>query len=732
MAVIAISSKNTRAEDMNGAYGGVNIGAGAGGGVEPDFFYEGVQAWSRQVTNTDARGFSVGITAVNMTEPSASVLVFKGILTNFPALNANAYQIFIGDGGAGTDANRYIYADNATLVDEVGGTLPIYVYPIKGGWQIIPIDVTQDAWVDEQVGTAPTSTSIDEIGSSAGVDSSARAENIMMDAFDFSEGIFLTGGDGPDDPGTWTDFNTYDEGEGGLDVDADRVGHLSTQEGIFFVFGKFTIGEDSASVDTNTVFTDSLKTIVFPGGRVRRGWNAVEVELEAGSQVNMSNITFVGQGRNNVAEHFSIGATDTDVNVTTDEIHIPSHSFKTGEFVTYTNLGTSQPGLNAGSSYFVRNIAESTISLHTGPGRLQAHNDTNQRVLTAAAGDGVGILTLTPDTRPHFVARGVSGSLTYTSCAYVNCGEFVGTGSVAFNSCIFVGCEAIILDHATLDASSISDFLLENDTSAVSTHDLADITNNTFLRSDSRLQRGHALSIDTPGSYVLVGNTFTGWGPAEVEFHTINDVDAGSDFITSPTEHGYVTGEAIVYQQSSGSTDDITAVSPNDQVYAIVIDSASFALAASPTGAIADTRLNIVAGATGESHSFYAVTAAVANLSSGSVTMSITTGGNIPSVYNSTGSFTKVVAETLVTLTGMTSGSEVIVLDADSGGTIASVEDVGDTGEFAFGDAPGNIVNIFIHALDQVWQSLTDFEIPATDTEIPIQQQFDRNYQNPV
>ena len=89
------------------------------------------------------------------------------------------------------------------------------------------------------------------------------------------------------------------------------------------------------------------------------------------------------------------------------------------------------------------------------------------------------------------------------------------------------------------------------------------------------------------------------------------------------------------------------------------------------------------------------------------------------------------IAHTLVTLTGMTTGSEVIVLVSGDGSTIAAVEDVGDSGEFAFGDTPGNIVNIFIHALDQIWQSLTDFQIPAQDAEIPIQQQFDRNYQNP-
>ena len=79
----------------------------------------------------------------------------------------------------------------------------------------------------------------------------------------------------------------------------------------------------------------------------------------------------------------------------------------------------------------------------------------------------------------------------------------------------------------------------------------------------------------------------------------------------------------------------------------------------------------------------------------------------------------------------MSSGSEVIVLDSGDGSTIASVENVGSTGEFSFSTAAGNVVTIYIHALDYVWQAITDYTIPTTDTELPIEQQADRNYNNP-
>ena len=128
MAVISITTKNTRVEDAEGAYGGANIGAGQGGGTEPDFFYEGIQCWPRKVTNAAARGFSVDIgTGIDMTEPSSSVVILKGLVANFPSVNSNAYQFFIASGTGVDNGHRYIYADDATLVDEVGGTSPIYV-----------------------------------------------------------------------------------------------------------------------------------------------------------------------------------------------------------------------------------------------------------------------------------------------------------------------------------------------------------------------------------------------------------------------------------------------------------------------------------------------------------------------------------------------------------------------------------------------------------------------------
>ncbi len=122
--------------------------------------------------------------------------------------------------------------------------------------------------------------------------------------------------------------------------------------------------------------------------------------------------------------------------------------------------------------------------------------------------------------------------------------------------------------------------------------------------------------------------------------------------------------------------------------------------------------------------------AALFNNTGGDITMSIVDGGSDPTVK--TVANTQTLAQVSITLSGMDSGSEVHVRDSDTSEEIAHVENVGPTGIFVFQDDAGNFVDIFIHAVQFVWQSINDFEIPALDTELPIQQQFDRNYDNPA
>jgi hypothetical protein len=112
------------------------------------------------------------------------------------------------------------------------------------------------------------------------------------------------------------------------------------------------------------------------------------------------------------------------------------------------------------------------------------------------------------------------------------------------------------------------------------------------------------------------------------------------------------------------------------------------------------------------------------NVSSGSGTFS----------YERAAGYTGTVtvdASVTTTLTGLQNDTEVTVYDAGDGTLIAEVEDVVGN-EFAFSDAASNVVHIFIHKEDYYRADLRDFVIPGGPTDVPIQQVFDPNYQNPV
>lgn len=115
------------------------------------------------------------------------------------------------------------------------------------------------------------------------------------------------------------------------------------------------------------------------------------------------------------------------------------------------------------------------------------------------------------------------------------------------------------------------------------------------------------------------------------------------------------------------------------------------------------------------------------NIGTGTVTLNVS-GGTVPSV-RSAGATVNVVASTTVTLTGLVANTEVRVYDAGDGSEIAGVENSGTS--FAFGDAAANVVDIRIFHVMYEPADIEGYTIPASATSVPIQQQFDRNYENP-
>jgi len=124
--------------------------------------------------------------------------------------------------------------------------------------------------------------------------------------------------------------------------------------------------------------------------------------------------------------------------------------------------------------------------------------------------------------------------------------------------------------------------------------------------------------------------------------------------------------------------------------------------------------------------------ASLYNNSGGAVTMSITGNGDVATYRNGAGASTLIVANTAVTLTGMKDFTEVRIFDAGTTNELAGIEDVTDgtvdDREFTFSLQAATVVDIVIHSVQYVSQRINNYEVPGLDSDLPIQQQFDRNY----
>jgi hypothetical protein len=116
----------------------------------------------------------------------------------------------------------------------------------------------------------------------------------------------------------------------------------------------------------------------------------------------------------------------------------------------------------------------------------------------------------------------------------------------------------------------------------------------------------------------------------------------------------------------------------------------------------------------------------------GDVTWSVTIdGGTEPSYTKERAGDTVniITGSVTVTLTGLQTGSEVRVYDQGTGDAIDGVES--SSTSFAFSDTAANVVDIRIFHLSYLPADIEGFTIPASNTSIPVQQVFDRNYNNP-
>lgn len=650
-----ISDSNNRVEDMEGTPTVVSIGSGKAGAKELVTFLQGAASVSRKTASTTLGGVGISVGGVDMTAGDDMVWISKSLLTDYQDVNSAGWLVAFGSSAA--NLNEYIIVDDGTLGDRGAADVGL----VRGGWVVEAIDANNLDWFDTQPATAPTLTGITHYVTTAGLAvGGAKAENIFLDSVDLGDGLYLVG-----TAGLWADFVGDDEGS----QTAGRFGHFLTNPSGIEVRGKAIRGRTSGAVVTATTFADSLQNLTWVGGRVSAGWNELEDDLgDAGTSITEANTSFTGAGRDNLKRWFD---SENEVDGTNEVILITAHSYLTGEAILYSaEGGTDVSGLTDATRYFVNRDTGTArdangFSLHTT--RANSYANTSPIDITAAGSGEQHSFRRQPDTRPVYTASDVSGTASYTNCNFIRFASLTLTAGVTMTSCNLVNCSALTLGAGTLDSCTIVTPLLAEDESFVATSDLADLVTCAFEEGDE----GHAIEIDTIGSYSFIENTFSGyWTHANAagdgaQFNTTSGAgvdDTGNDITTDDT-HGLATGDAVFYEDGGGS-DDI-GLEDGYRFYTNVISTTNFSLHVTKEDATTDAnRVNLNNTGTGETHTVYSSKAAIVNRSGGLVTIDVTDGGT-PFVRNVGAATTVVNVSVPLVINGVTEGSRGVMIATD-------------------------------------------------------------------
>lgn len=661
MAVTVTDNLNTL-NDLDTSASFSTIGGGPGASILSAMVYEGSAAAARRIgtANTDFGFWVTEGTTININTAGSEAFWFKGFVKQRGALNANGMRLRLGD--SQSDYYEWTMGDDGTIPQ------PQYEYPIPGGFIVAPVFVGLRAWHDIARTGTPDVTIIDEYAITANVSITANGEDMALDALSWGiDGLFMTGGT-PD--GTFQDFVDDDEG----DTTGGRFGMWQVRSGIMFVFAKHVIGRVGAAV-TATQFTDSFKTLVFPGGKTDTGFNGFEFDLgNASTTVSWSNINLSGQGRSTYKIYF-----DTELDVTggaTDTINVPAHDFTTGDQVQYSaEGGTEDIGPDAtngegalvtgttipsGDRWYVIVSDSDTIQLASTFANALAGTATDLTPSSAGNGEQHS-LTRTPDTRPDIDVVGTSGSADLTSCVFNRVNAFTLTSAVTLDSCVLAGCGSLSLASGTVQDCTIESpegpaegeaFL-----TAATVAELADVSDNIFNSSG----RGHAIEITTTGGSPSVsGNVFTGYKAEPStpgtgwQFDTETDVTGGATDTITYTSHGFTTGDPVYYSQEGITTPENIGLVEDTLYWVRADDSDTIGVFLSREGAETNTnRISLTpsSGGQGETHALYSANAAIHNSTGGSITLNIDIDGDTPSIRNSNGSSTSVDKSVTLTVT---------------------------------------------------------------------------------
>jgi hypothetical protein len=674
----------------------------------------------------------------------------------FTALSAviNPAGTEVGIGDSTSTLFQYQVGDDGTMGDNQD-----FILPPKGGYVIQAIEPRVNAWHNEpRTGTAdPTIVDTYELIHNVSATTGAGTSQ-AMDSLDLTtDGLFLVGGDTAP-AGTFADFVDADEGAGL--TGAGRAGIWSSNAAGTIAFLTNYIGRTDAGTTTLTEFDDSGFNVIFPGGFVSDGQNGLFFDLgNASTIITLTDGTISGSdrrfgGRSRIVRYF-----DTEFDVTggaTDQIAITAHGFRTGDAVIYNaNGGTedigpdatngeaefnSAAGIGTGAYWYVIRVDADNFQLAATASNAFAATPTATGLTASTAGNGERhILTRAPDTRPNIEFNGTAGTATLTRVNLTQTRIITLTSAVTLTGCIITFGQSLVLGDGTLNGCTITTpdtGIDESYMTATNAVDLDNIDNTTF----SAGRYGHAIEITTDGTTTpnntasLSGVTFNDYftgdedGTGGVSFNASTGV-ASNQITVTPAAHNFTTGDPVFYEDEGGTA--LTGLTDGALYFVEVVDADTVYLhdteASAALGA-SGNRLTITAGSS-ETHKLYHGQAAIHNSTGAAVTINIS-GGSVPSIRNSNGSTTSVVATTQVTLTGLVNNTEVRVYTQGTTTELAGQENV-TTGTFSFSLSSGTIVDIRVFAVAYEPADILNFTVPASDTSIPVQQRFDRNYENP-
>ncbi len=673
--------------------------------LEPDFFWQGSNCISSQVSNKNGGpGFNWTATPHDyQTTPRTTILKGRCATPGAIGTGASGYKVEVGSGGVRSAFFAYNVLDNVS-------------YPDSRGWIVTPIDPNLLGYPDVITGSVdPTIIEFYAIGITTTV--TLKGQNQAVDSIDYVENgaasLLLTRGDSTDPDATYQDFIDFD-----FDNKSNRYGVVIEEEGVLFLVGILGIGE----AGTATEFADSNKTLIWPDGRFDTDFAGLLIDLgNASTTVSKTDCTYIGRGREEIIAWFD---TALDVDGTNDELDIIGHGLLTGDYVQYSDEGgTAISDLTDLDFYFVRRIDADTISLHTT--RLGAFGDTAQRVLTADSAPGANHkLTKGIDTRPTLTFTGTSGSATMVGCTFNNIDDLVLTSVVTLTDCKMLNSSNITAaTGATIIGLILSFAKLDEGVAALIIDDLDDLSSCDFTFNDE----GHAVEVTSNAAspFSWTHDLSGYWAPANLGWNFSTAQAFTSEQLNTDAAHGFATGDAVFYNNEGGIQG--IGLTNGNKYYVNVVDSDTVTVHLTKSAAVAGSSAIDLTTSGSETQSLYSSKAALFNDSGGAITVNVDS-GNSPSVRNGTGASTTVSASVPITITCKNSAGLVqegirVRIEEDPGGVLVAEGSTNASGVFSTsfgGSTPQNVKVIarlkgfkFNEAFDTI-ASGTGLSIPFT------------------